>query len=493
MKSNSTSENINQYTGLTSLSNSTEVTKYIIENIEQFANGVLHYPCDAIVPIEDEGLSILIPLIKEKKYLADNLIPSKAIDNDWFPQNTKISKVLLVDASARTGQTLHNYFEKVKTKFNLSDDQIDVAAFITLKTEQNFFKEFALPTLFLDANQYGWAKEAIINYLFDHVQYRWSDPPLWKIDFSSQELKNILDSITTKTNCYLFPDENQYGILRATINEIKLNDSSWLLDNENYDSDLKIRLFFDYKNNQLKILPLFFPIIKEDNFSPLQSHLEKCKPYLQDETVEELINTSKCIPNKPYYIFRWISAIGSLFLLNDFMNQILSYCPELKLNPLKIEEPIPGLPYYSYDKKVGEILETAINNLFLNNSKVSQISLSIFALTEKKESDSNENRFEVSEPYSNLKPEIAFFYHFANWFVKNEKQSDFSSLLQGLNINSMYDSFKGLSHIAIDRAIDSLTDEYIIRPLISSINGKTQRTFGPGGETVRRLFRIVGN
>lgn len=472
-----------------------EIQNLVREQLPIFVEKALSFDCDAIIPIEDEGLSILIPTLKKWKSehkIIPTIIPSRALLEDWTaPQNFK--RVLVVDASSRRGDTLRNNISEIEKKYN--PDIIKSASFMVLEDVTTEVEKLVLPYLSLTGNQYFWAKTEIVNYISSQVFYKWGDPPVWKFNVSEEDLNHIFKTITNKCGCYLFPNEDKHLIKRITIDNVSIKNIDWLPNGIDVQPFYKIRFFFDFENSAVSILPLFFPKIASENLGTLNQYLQKALPYFPKE-INEFFTHSEQIRNTPRNRFRWLSAIGSILLLRDLLIHIDGFNNGLTPECLQLDDPMPNLLTYSCNAETLESLERLVKIIITPQFQNKQYTLPVPIFVFDEQTDPGiVTDFRIFHPYEQYKPEWAFLFHISTWI--NNLYKDFPKekvkimLDKGLSLEELQLEFPFMSRYALDRSLDSLIDEFILRARIEESKGFYQRTYGPAGETIRKRLRFL--
>ena len=446
---------------------------------------------DFIIPIEDEGLAILIPYLRKNIDLTKKVIPSRAIEEGIVDERKLNEKrLLLVDLSARSGRTLIAFNDLINENYN---SLVDSFSFIGLKGVIENSRIPIKSKLIFDENYYFLSKQYLTKYIFENVFIKWSDPPLWRIQISSSDFRFFKDNISKLRNYYTINNGSfeTYEIL--TIYNIGLNNDKWISKDIKLENNSKIRFRYEEKTECLEILPLVFPKIKTNIDLSVTEMLKKMEEFLPLD-FSDLISHSKKIPSKEYFLYRWFSTIGSLLLFLDFLNQEL--LPNtFKTDDLFLSGPVPNLLHYSCNKEVFRIIEELTKKIILERKSINQPGLLEPNFIIENYSDELGKPKNYMKEYAEFIPQRAFEYHLGKLINQEKKSSGTMAELmmkEGWTFQEIKNKFDFLSNQELNYVLDLLIDEGVLRTRMKVSDGYLERSYAPAGESISRKLETIG-
>lgn len=468
-----------------------------LKAIPEFQEFCLSSNYDFIVPIETEGLSLLMPAIKPTTE-KPQIIPSSSLSN--IPMSDfKGRRILIEDATTYTGKTM----ERLKRWFEVNHPDAEIE-FASLVVFDGFKQKIRFPykkQLFLSQNEYDWAREGLIEYLNDNVFTYFADPPLWSFTFPKEKRSELYESLAEVGQISKLPsfDETSQWI-RLNIENINIVDRSWLPEFIGVEEIMKIRIFIHKKRPEIRILPLFFPIIPQSlpNVSLVEVMEFASHKFPADfDKVLEYANESE---NSPEFFFRWISTVGSLLLLKDFMRRLGQIGPAISPNKTFLLGPKPNLRNYSCRTEILESIESlvisSINHLYEGKQRKIEDNFS-FKIAQFADEWYTEP---AAGDLVHLNPEDFLAIMLGSKLnlsgaSNHEANSVRVDILERPNI-SLVDLGRmadRLNPIGLSRGSDILVDEGYLNPcIVTDKAGNTRRGYYVGGESKRSLLQFLG-
>jgi hypothetical protein len=466
----------------------------LIPDFQQFCLGSDY---DLIIPIENEGLSLLLPALQKCNDIP-KIVPSSAVKG--FDIDKKIhKKILIEDASTYSGVTLletKNWFiEKYPTT------QVDIGSLIVYdKLDAKI--EFAYKNyLKLSQNQYDWARESLSNYLISNVFMHYADPPLWQFNFNESQRIRLYETLIDNSTFYSLPNYCDDCLWHSfSLDNIEVTNSDWMPSFIEVEEFVKIRVFFHKYESKVLILPLFFPVLPSEVLIGLTEILEQASKQFPPE-LDSVLLYSKEVETEPLLYFRWISTIGSMLLLSKFVQWIKHFGIDLAYSDPFMLGPIPNLFSYSCRKEVLQTFETVMK-VMLNNRNYQNDQLhfitdnfvfhNIDHVVWYKGEESIETKILIPEKYLAI---------VLGKKMNNEYKNDHERAKNAIEIINeggiSYPEIKKisgkLSIFGINRALDVLVDEGTLNPcVIKDDKGMIRRGYYIGGESKRSILRTLG-
>jgi hypothetical protein len=468
-----------------------EITLLVKNSLDDFVLSCLNSDFDIIVPIQEEGLAILLPKLKIRRGKGPEIIPSNSlrhIDKDQLDGKS----ILIVEAAVRSGGEIKEVTKYIEENFNIKSTSI--AAFLVLEGYRNI-SDLEIPGFHvLSPNQYLWAKDVIVEHLLDEVFVHFADPPMWEFAINSNERHKLLHSLIQSEHAYVIPELNKDDDwIRISINDIVLNDRDWLIDEIEIQPLHKIRILIHKQKNVIKVLPLFYPKVLVDSNIHVSTIVKYAKKMFPKE-FEKIIKLSEEVKPSPYNTFRWVATIGSMLLLRDFS----FLCPGLNLNfgDMKLDTPIPNLYQYSCSDTILNALQEVARSLTKLLSKENQYFLfkTVFGFNNTNVNEKTTRA--LGAPFEINTPEEGLVFAFSKWINRVSTESLYDSnviLDKGISLEEVYEYTPYMTKFAVNQSLDRLIDEGLIKlRLGKDRNNYIVRTFVPGGESIRIHLRALG-
>lgn len=459
---------------------------HILARLDEFIIACYEAGYDAIIPIEGEGAALLAPFLFLARYSNHphpEIIPSDSrltfLNEDYFSKKS-LKHVLVLDVSIRSGYTLRSVKDQVKERFGI---EATGAAFL-VRSDYDDKDNLALKekAIFLPVLEYEWARDIIIEYLFNNVFVNCGDPPLWQFKFEEARRSQIVHSLLQLGSTYVVPYE--FGDwTRITISNILLEDTSWLPDGVETDTPHKIRVLIHNEESRIRVLPLFFPKVYANNNIPVSEGNDYYN-LLKNEDLSTVIKAPQ--------IYVWIAQQGSKLLLHDFVQRMKTSSRGVAWDNPELTIPPIDLFRFAQPIKLSKNFETSVSMMLKDSMRQeSQLQLPTFAFRfDKSEQVDFPSAYTVCGKLRGFSPEEACVVVIGKWIEKvlNESEEPEKLLDIGLTIHELWNLAKCIPKFGIERAIDVLVDEGFLNPKISEVSGYIVRTYGIGGESNRRRF-----
>jgi len=336
----------------------------ILALIPDFQTFCLNSGYDVIVPVENEGLSVLLPALK-KDLEHPRIIPSSSLSS-LKPGELNGKRVLIEDVSIYSGKTILKIRNQIRSNFQAKT--VDFASIIVFRDMRSRLNFVYSKRLLLTQNQYDWAREAILDYLGGNVLHHHSDPPLWSLRFPRHKRGSFYEVLKELGAFYPLPDygNDNSNWYHFSLDNIHLSNSKWLPPSIEVEEFIKIRLFVHKTEPKILVLPLFFPVINKETTSDLPSLLAYAGSFFPPE-YQPILEFAAEVPRNPYLYFRWISTIGSMLLLCEFHERVLNFGIDLESNSPLMVGPVPNLRNYSCRTEVLNAFEHLMDTMLSNN------------------------------------------------------------------------------------------------------------------------------
>jgi hypothetical protein len=473
-----------------------EIDQVVRNSIENFVSSCLNSDYDVIVPIQEEGLAIFLPQLKERKQVTPEIIPSNSLIH--IEKEKLLGKrILVVEAAVRTGGEITEITEYIEKNFQIKSTSI--AAFLVLDGFK-YINDLEIPIYHvLSSNQYLWAKEVVTEYLLDEVFVHFADPPMWEVGIAPDSRQEFIRVLIESNYAYIVPELNKGDDwIRITIDGIILNDRDWLIPEIKLQDIHKIRILLHKRKDIVRILPLFYPKILATSKLLVKDVLDfaKQESIFNTASFNKVHQLSAEVKLSPYNTFRWTSTLGSILLLRDMQFLI----PELKINfnELKLSAPIPNLYQYSCSETTLIACQSLARDVVKpQTTEDKQLSFpkTFFKFINKQKFDTTLDTT-IQSSSDKRAPEEMLVHAFSKWI--NGVYSDNSpnlidTLNKGLPIEDILVGNPNIFDFSLDQALDRLIDEGLLKPRLGyDKNNYVVRTFAPGGESIRIYLRSLG-
>jgi hypothetical protein len=472
-----------------------EIVQNIRNTIESFVFACINSDFDVIVPVQEEGLAIFLPQLKERKGTSPEIIPSNSlfhIEKDKLKAKT----ILIVEAAVRTGGEITEITNYIEENFQIKSTSI--AAFLVLE-EFKHLSELEIPIFHvLSPNQYLWAKEVVVEYLLNEVFVHFADPPMWEFNVTAETKQEITKLLLETGHAYIVPELNEDDDwVRVTLDDISLIDRNWLLPEILVQEISKIRILLNKKADIVKVLPLFYPKILSSSKVTVTETLDYASKSGAFDNIDlsEILRLSKEVKLSPYNTFRWVSTIGSILLLGALQSLV----PNLKLDAkkLRLSAPIPNLYQYSCSETILAAFENLARDIISLNY-VSGIQLALPGMFFKFDESKTANNNVDNDCFNEISPIEDLVRTFSKW-VNQVYVSNPSNLIDILNKglpleDVLENNCESVRYHGYDQALDRLIDEGFIKPRLGyDKNSYLVRTVAPGGESIRIFLRSMGS
>jgi hypothetical protein len=470
---------------------SSETKAIVSKNLGVFVRRCLESDFDKIVPIEGEGLAVLLPYLADYPHKASDIIPSNSVK--FVPDGIlRGKKVLVLDVSVSTGHTLFKVAQIIKEKTGVEPA---LAALLVRKEfdqpERLFFQDY----LSLLPNAYNWAREVIIEFLLNEVFVHPTDPPLWEIKFPESHKGALIKSLLRFSGSYsLEPTQAEDAWIRITIDKIALRHSDWLGGMIANDANNKIRVIVNRKKNIARILPLFFPLINTEKRVPISKLIEGAARRLPSEFNKVLENAEKIESQNPYVAYNWVASVGSLLLFNDFIVLLRNHFPALKIDEVRLAAPVPNIYQYSCDETILKAFEEVAKKFIDTSEKSGQMEFHdptfIFSSVD---SHQIAEAFVMPEHLKYLTSEQALIYALGTKVMEMRDENEDEDLDNGFSLAEIENKAQYMNSWAVSYAVDRLVDEGILKPRVGNVSpGYIGRVYVIAGETVRNRLEYYG-
>lgn len=485
-----------------------ESRKLIENSLPGFIAFCLDSEADFIVPIQNEGLAILLNSLKDRPDLTRKIFPSSSLA--FLPEkeiNDHIlgKKGLVIDVSIRTGHSLTTWKNIVENMSGVAP----ICAALLVHSESSQKVELANPSpIFLAPNSYLWGRELIVELLMNTVIIQPGDPPMWDWKIESSSYNSILTAVLEMGNAFNIPGGNTNAEwYRVSIDSIIPTHSLKQLARFEISQPLRLRLSFNKHQNLVKILPLVFPKIPKHETTPIRGFLNHFSKELGVD-LSTLSELAIGVPSTPIHLFRWVSASLSVLLLKDFFLRLRNYGLAPSESDISISAPVPNIYQYSCPKEVIDEFEEFGKKVIHGVSSTGPAESKQLEFTEQHyifsdDADSRfKNPFQLSGLHSNCSPEEGLQVFFAGWLLDTESDNNQvkpteevieRTLANGIPFDRLIRKIDYMSPKAIGRAVDKLIDEGVLKPKVHlGDDDKYQRTYSIGTETIRRRLRTLG-
>ena len=471
----------------------------VTEKVKTFASECLNEGYDVIIPVESEGLSVLLPTLKEAPHL--EVIPS-----GWMqyldPRRFDGKQVLVVDASVEVGETLQSHVNEFSRLFHCEPHQTAIIAH-TVFPEQRF-SEARVKPLRLDQNRYEWARQCLAELELAHVFVHSGDPPLWEFSYPPEFLAEVAMVVANLGTTYSVGAFHSWE--RVSVDLIAPVDKTWLPEEAYIDSACKIRVLLHEQEPLLRVLPLIFPSIPAEHPLSFPRYLRRLQESNQI-VPSALVRYADSAAQSPERTFKWIAAYASFLLLRDFLTLLqLSLPGECSLT-LK-ESDVSRSSFLFYDPDFGEELYRCAFDLIAAHLRPPDRTLQP-SLPELRFAYKRLSRAEIesaltgsdSEPTRGAPAVVHLEQALALWLWELSHQSSNPAPYDthaGLTFSDLHALLQPrVTPLALSRALDILVDEAVLRPRVGrrprfgkgdSNSTFVQRTYAPAGELVRRAL-----
>ncbi len=466
-----------------------EIEEKIRASLDKFVFDCLHSDYDVIVPIQEEGLAIMLPQLRKQRELKPEIIPSNSLDH-LDPDKLKGKSVLLVEAAVRSGGELNYVSNKIERNFRVKNTAF--ACYLVLE-EFPYVDDLVIPGFFiLTANQYLWAKDVIVEYLLNEVFVHFADPPLWEYVLDQEMSQRLLSLLLQFGHSYIVPEPGESDWIRLSLDGIDIQDVGWLHETIEVQQPIKIRVSIHKSNGRVQILPLFYPKVPDETSLPV-SKLMECARFAFPTQFNRIIQLSEEVSTSSYNSFRWISAIGSILLLRDLIHIIDSM--DLHLDNIKLSAPIPNLYQYSCSETILSAFEELTRAILKSVPQKGQYTLPKmcfhFRIEEKVDPDS----LLLDAPFENNSPQEGLVYALGRWIksFNSEAPNTNQTIEKSISIEGLHDFFPYMTKEAMSRGLDMLIDEGVVKPRLGrDKKNRVVRTYAPGSESIRMHLLALG-
>jgi len=469
-----------------------EITKLVEDSLSNFVESCLKYDCEVLVLIQEEGLAIFLPRLATSRDVNREIIPSSALEHIEI-NKLDGKKVLLVDAAVRSGGELLSTAEQIKKRFRVKS--ISYAAFLILEGFP-FLNDIVIPEYHvLTSNQYLWARDVLVKFLLNYVFVHFGDPPLWEFNFPRKQRTKLLNTLLDFDNSYIVPSLFEEGEwLRLSISNIELNDLTWVYPKIELQRPHKIRILIHKQKDIIRVLPVFFPIIPADFLIPISTIVDFARTAFP-QNIKNIHFLSKSVSDSPYNAFRWISALGSLLLLRDFVLRV-NHVENLLYDPV-LSAPVPDLYQYSCSVTILDAFEKLAKDMTEKIKENNQYELPHPFFNFNISNGRDETSLVLKPPYENNSPEEGLTFALSIWLhdltLKSNPEELEKDIDKGMPLETLYKLSSFMSPIAFDRALDRQIDEGVIKARLGRDDmQRVVRTYAPGSESIRTHLRSIG-
>lgn len=455
---------------------------------------------DFVVPIESEGMGLLLPFLLQEESVKTEIIPDtviKTLGKGYLDGKTGV----MLDASLFEGKKLQRTREILEA---LGPKRVYSAVPVVFEES----KEEVRPDLpgqaglILDFNKYAWAKEWLVNRQLrqpfpldgDHLIFGFEMPDISMVD-------EVLKAIINLPTSYLVskPDDE---VIRLTVDGVTLRDPMNGLQQAGiwFESVCKIRLFFHRKLPRIFAIPIIYPGVSTN----VDFDVSSCPYGHMVETLCLKHMTTGEVKKETVTCYRCLSIALSTKLMSDLLFDLFPgyLWSENKLQLLP-RHPIAEKNVWLFSmRKPEEILDHAYKVLSSKirgeNPEVPDLLTPTFTL-DNHAMDLSRSRY--PEKRSQI-AELMVATTIASWHKDQEDKCHDEEHLDeiGLSFSQLSDMLKDeLSPFDISQSFDKLLDEGLIRP--RNVETKKSdddscylvRGYRPGGESTRRFLLGIAN
>ncbi len=471
-----------------------ETRELVLQYLPLFVRACLDSEYDFFVPIESEGMALFVSQIQypNRQY---RILPSTTLDN-IEPATLKGKKILVVDASVNSGQTLLDLATKIEQRFNC---RTSFAAFIVRNDFEHKSGLVIKGYLELPSNQYIWAKETLIEYFLKSVFVRSDDPPMWEFNLLPEEVISLAHTLLRVPNLIVIPSAID-TIRRFTIDSVQATDNGWLPNGVYADGESKIRCLLDENNHQLRILPLFYPQVDVNTSLDITDILRSMDYVLaqNEKSVEKTLDVEKLYGlrfDSPFRIFRLYSVLGAVLLLRDFLTQIDNLGFSVDWRRINVSIQSQQIFSMTRESDLLEIVNHILAALESTEYSHSQLRLphSLFRVRRETIKGYGECMAKFAEE-SLVSPEQALIEKLGLWMVQLEEEGlDTEKIIARGLTSSEIQARLGFADCQIASiAMDALIDEGILKPRTMEKDGLLSRRYSIASETARKRIRAYG-
>lgn len=472
------------------------------ENLNKTVKKCLSGHYDFVVPIESEGMALLIPFLVDasQKNLKPEIIPDTVLETLPTGYLTGKSGVAL-DASIFSGKKAMLTKEKIA---RLGAKELYSAAPVVFEEcPQECRPDMPnQPTVLLDYNGYAWAKEWLIKRQLHQTFPLDGDHLIFVFGGENIQItQEIFERILRLEKSYLVSSPGDPTI-RLTVDGIKLRDTSNRLGQWGiwFESVCKIRLFLDRSQPIINAIPIIYPAVP----SGIKFEPPTC-PYLKllnSLCFKEMAEDGRRQQAETCY--RCLSISFSTKVMADLLIQLfprdLWANDKLRLEP----HPVALKNCWLFAMRKPDLIlkhsYDILRNKIKEEAEFEQLDLlsPMFVLDEQS-IEVSQNEMEIHSDRPQLTPEVEVAFEITNWYKERQKECSDENLLDkvGISYSQLRHRLRNkFSPIQISRSFDKLLDEGMIRPRnVEIVNENAPanpyylaRGYQPGGEYTRRLL-----
>jgi hypothetical protein len=482
-----------------------EISQLVRERLPEFSTHCLSDENQLIVPIESEGMAILLPYLSGRDF--DRIIPDTMLGS--VPVEEVCGReVLVVDASVSRGLRMLSVVTRLRE--DLKAKRVRTAAFVVHKEcKPERVPEYK--AAILSPTQYSWAKWALAEQHLDQITALDGDHPQYVFRIARGDADQLTAAIRRLGTSYELPGDERRSVRRLTVDAVEVNDpTDWLPRETRLESVTKVRVFIENSQGEgasrFSILPILYPAIPVDT----KCEDDKCRGFAIDTGLCRVASQNESALWPSRQCFKCVALHSSLELLLEFMGRLRVELPKDFEFRLDIDEPALLRAFQLYDRKTGAAIWLEIQKKISRaidmdaNGEQGQLSFPKFNFDQERSEELL--RRQVTGParvcgaYS---PEIQVGLEIASWWYREmgSGRNNVGDDSCGLSFSELCQRLKGqVSQLAISRSLDLLLDEGILRPrtCISTFSQSEQeppskcwtRCYRLGGEFVER--RLVG-